>query len=246
MSALRGRIVLVTGASRGLGRATAIAASNLGAHIIATSRTQGALEALDDEIRTNGGNCTLLPLSLLNGDDIDRLGPSIYQRFGRLDAFVHCAGELGPLTPTHQLKPKDLERVLSVHAMAAHRLIVTCDPLLRAAAFSHAIFVDDALTRSPKPYWSAYQAAKAALRAIVDNYRAETRKTEINVILFKPNPMQTVLRRQAFPGEADSANPNPKTEAEKLALILCTGKRGVDVTNSNAAIEELPSAVSSA
>lgn len=219
---LTGRHILITGASRGLGRATAIAAAQQGAHIVATARTQGALEALDDEIRQGPGHCTLLPLDLRKGEDIDRIGPSIYQRFGRLDALIHAAGELGPLTPTHQLKPQDLERLFAIMPFAAHRLIISCDPLLRAAPSGHAIFIDDALAQSPQPFWSGYQSAKAAMRTIVENYRREVAKTSIKVTLFTPEPMQTVLRRQAFPGEPDNCHPKPAGQAQQLIAHLAS------------------------
>lgn len=216
MTDLNGKTILITGASRGLGRATALAAAQAGAQVIATARTQGALEDLDDQIRQSGGQCTLLPLDLLKGEEIDRLGPSIYHRFGRLDALIHAAGELGPLTPTHQLKPNDLERLMRLMAFASHRLIITCDPLLRAAPQGRAIFIDDVLAQTSQPFWTGYQAAKAAMRAIVENYGLETTKTSVTVELVTPTPMQTVLRRKAFPGEVDDAQPHPAQEAQQL------------------------------
>lgn len=217
---LQDKIVLVTGASRGLGHTVALKAGMAGAQVIAIARTQGALEALDDQLRDAGKSCTLLLMNLTKGEEIDRLGPSIYQRFGRLDALIHCAGELGPLTPTHQLKPKDLERLIALTALSTHRLIGTLDPLLRAAPSSHAIFIDDELAQTPRPFWSAYQAGKAAMRAIVDNYALENAQSTIQIHRITPEPMQTVLRRQAFPGEPDNANPSPDAQAERILAYL--------------------------
>lgn len=220
---LHERIIVITGASRGLGRAIALQAALKGAHVIAVARTQGALEALDDAISETPGGCTLLPLDLREGDKIDRLGPSIYHRFGRCDALIHAAGELGPLTPVHQLKPKDLERLISVMALSAQRLIISLDPLLRAAPQGRAIFLDDALAQGPSAFWSGYQAAKAAMAAIVESYRLETAQTRIEVQRHIPQASRTVLRRQAFPGEADDAQPPPEEAASQLIADLIQG-----------------------
>lgn len=228
---LDGRIILVTGASRGLGFATAKSAALQGAQIIATARTQGSLEALDDEIRAEGGHCTLLPLDLLEPDGIERLGPSIYQRFGRLDALIHCAGERGPLTPAHQLKTADLRRILELHAIAAQRLLISTDPLLRAAPAGQAVFITDAQALDPKPFWSAYQSAKAALEAIIKSYQLETAKTNITVRLIDPEPMQTVLRRAAYPGEADDSNAPPNVAASRIIATLARAWREEQLPN---------------
>jgi len=222
---LDGRILLVTGASRGLGYATAKAATLQGGQVIATARTQGGLEALDDDIRAAGGQCTLLPLDLLEANGVERLGPSIYQRFGRLDALVHCAGERGPLTPTHQLKTADLRRIVELHAIAAQRLLVSTDPLLRAAPAGQAVFITDAQAFDPRPFWSPYNCAKAALEAIVASYRLETAKTRISVHLIDPEPMQTVLRRAAYPGEPDDSHAPPNVAASRIVATLARAWR---------------------
>jgi NAD(P)-dependent dehydrogenase (short-subunit alcohol dehydrogenase family) len=133
MGVLDGRLALVTGASRGIGRATAVALAALGAHVVLTGRTQGALEETDDEIRAAGGQATLLPLDLKNGDSIDPIGPTLHQRFGRLDILVHNAGALGKLTPVGHIRPADFAECVAVNLNATYRLIRTCAPLLVAA-----------------------------------------------------------------------------------------------------------------
>ena len=217
---LRDRVILVTGASRGLGRAVALEAAKVGGRVIAIARTQGGLEELDDEARAMGHTITLLPLDLLDGDAVDRLGPSIGQRFSRLDGLAHCAGELGPLTPTHQLDPTALERAIRVNALTAHRLIRSLDPLLRQSNSARLIFVTDANARSDRPFFAAYSAGKMALEAIVRAYAAETAKTAIRSEIIDPGPMQTRLRRQAYPGEADDLHPSPECAARRIVSLM--------------------------
>lgn len=150
---LDGAVALVTGASRGLGAAVAIALAHAGAHLVLTARTQGGLEETDDAIRAAGGSATLLPVDLLEGETLDAIGPSLYRRFGRLDVLVHCAAVLGKLTPTGHIQPKDWEETVGVNLTSAWRLIRTCDPLLRAAPAGRAVFVTDSRAREPRAYW---------------------------------------------------------------------------------------------
>ena len=144
---LEGRVALVTGASRGIGAAAAIELARLGAHVVITARTQGGLEDTDDAIRTAGGTASLLPLDLAEGEQLDAIGPSLLQRFGRLDVLVHAAGALGRLTPVGHIVPKDWASVVAVNLAATWRLIRTCDPLLRLAETGRAVFVTDARAR---------------------------------------------------------------------------------------------------
>src|ERR1700744_3472605 len=140
---LDGCVALVTGASRGIGAAVAVALSRLGAQVVATARTQGGLDETDDAIRAAGGQATLLPLDLREGEQLDAIGPTLYQRFGRLDVLVHNAGVLGGLTPVAHILPNDWADVLAVNLSAAWRLIRTCDPLLRQAPNGRAVFVTE-------------------------------------------------------------------------------------------------------
>ena len=218
---LTDRIVLVTGASRGLGRAVSLGAAKAGAQVVALARTKAALEELDDEARKDGKQITLLPLDVLNGDAIDRLGPTLLQRFGRLDGFVHCAAELGPLTPTHQIDAGVLANTIAVNAGSAQRLIRSLDPCFRASQGARLVFLCDSEARIGRPFWASYAASKAALSAIVQAYAAETAKTTIEVVVTDPGPMNTRLRREAYPGEANNSHPSPEKAAQQILAALC-------------------------
>lgn len=216
---LGGRIALVTGASRGLGAACAIELGRLGAHPVLAARTQGGLEETDDVIRRAGGSATLLPIDLREADDVDRLGPSLWERFQRLDILVHCAGSLGRLGPVSHLMPYEWAEALEVNLSAAMRLIRTCEPLLRRADAGRAVFVTDARAQAPKAYWAAYGASKAALEYLVRAWADEVESTPMRVNLFDPGPMATRLRRDAFPGEMQTALPSPAEIAPALAML---------------------------
>lgn len=212
-------MALVTGASRGIGAATAVALAGLGAHLVITARTQGGLEETDDAIRSAGGTATLLPLDLREGEKIDVLGPSIYRRFGRLDVLVHCAGALGQLTPAGHISPSDWADVVAVNLSAAWRLIRCCDPLLRQAPAGRAVFVTDAVARTPTAYWGALGATKAGMENLVRTWAAETAKTNVRVNLFDPGAVRSKMRGAAFPGENPASLPGPETIAGALATI---------------------------
>jgi NAD(P)-dependent dehydrogenase (short-subunit alcohol dehydrogenase family) len=217
-------VALVTGASRGLGAAVAIELARLGAHVVITARTQGGLEDVDDALREFSGSATLLPLDLLEPDQIDRLGPSIFRRFGRLDILVHCAAALGELTPTPHIEPKDWGAALSVNMTAAYRLIRTCDPPLRAAPAGRAVFATDARARAPKAYWGSYAASKAGMEHLVLTWADELRQTRLRVNLFDPGIMRTRLRAHAFPGEDPTSQPTPEAAANALAVLCLPGE----------------------
>jgi NAD(P)-dependent dehydrogenase (short-subunit alcohol dehydrogenase family) len=220
---LQGAIALVTGASRGIGAATAVALARLGAHVVITARTQGGLEETDDAIRAVGGSATLLPLDLAEGGQIDAIGPSLHQRFGRLDVLVHAAGALGRLTPVAHILPNDWADVTAVNLAAAWHLIRTCDPLLRNAQAGRAVFVTDARARSPKAYWGAYGATKAGMEHLVLTWADEVRTTPLRVNLFDPGVVATRLRGQAMPGEDPSTLQPPDDIAPKLAALCLPG-----------------------
>ena len=213
-------IALVTGASRGLGAAVAIELAQLGAHVVITARTQGGLEETDDAIRALGGAATLLPLDLREAEPLDALGPSIFQRFGRLDVLVHCAGALGRLTPVPHIMPNDWTDVVGANLAATWRLIRTCDPLLRNAPAGRAVFVTDARARQPRAYWGAYGATKAGMEHLALTYADETRTTRLRVNLFDPGVLRTRLRANAFPGE-DPSGVRPPDEVAPALAGLC-------------------------
>lgn len=213
-------VALVTGAGRGLGRAVAVELARLGAQVVATSRTQGALEETDDLIRAAGGRATLLPLDLAEGDGLDPIGPTLFHRFGRLDILVHCAGELGRLTPASHLQMKDWDAALAANLAAPLRLIRTCAPLLLAAPAGRAVFVTDRRARAPLAYWAAYGASKAAMEHLVLSWADELRDARLRINLFDPGIMATRLRRMAFPGE-DQAALRPPAEIAPALAALC-------------------------
>jgi NAD(P)-dependent dehydrogenase (short-subunit alcohol dehydrogenase family) len=222
---LQGRIALVTGASRGLGAAAAMAFAREGAHCVLVARTVGGLEAVDDQIKTTGGSATLVPLDVTDSAGIDRLGAALYERFGRLDVLLGNAGILGQLSPIGHIDPAVFERVMAVNVTANWRLIRSLDPLLRLSDAGRAIFVTSGITRRIVPYWSAYAASKSALDMMVGVYAAEIAHTPVRVNLYNPGPTRTKMRREAFPGEDPANVPPPETHAEtlvRLALPSCT------------------------
>ena len=212
-------VALVTGASRGIGAATAIALARLGAHVVITARTQGGLEDTDDAIRSGGGTATLLPMDLAEQEQIDAIGPSLYQRFGRLDVLVHCAGALGRLTPVAHIMPNDWADVVAVNLASAWRLIRSCDPLLRNAPAGRAAFVTDVRARVPLAYWGPYGATKAGMQNLVLTWADELRKTRLRVNLFDPGVVRSRLRASAFPGEDPGTLPRPEDVAPTLAAL---------------------------
>ncbi len=218
---LAGRVVLITGASRGLGAELAVACASAGAHLVLVARTRGALEEVDDRVRAAGGEATLVPLDLAEGHLVDPLGPAIHQRHGRLDGLAACAAELGVLTPTPHLDPAVLARVLAVNLHANQRLIRSLDPLLRASDAGRAVFLTDRQASRGRPFWGAYGASKAALEALVTAWAVEVgRITRLKVNLADPGPMRTRLRAQAFPGEAPADLPDPADAASRLLPML--------------------------
>ncbi|HMK89910.1 MAG TPA: SDR family NAD(P)-dependent oxidoreductase [Methylocystis sp.] len=223
MTPAASRIALVTGASRGIGRAFALALARQGVHVVALARTQGALEELDDEISGLGGQTTLVPCDLKDFDALDRLGAALFERFGRLDALVGAAGVLGPLSPLAHVAPKDFDQTLAVNATANFRLIRALDPLLRASAAGRALFITSGVSarRPMKAYWGPYAVSKAALEAIARSYAAETEKVSaVRVMLANPGPLRTAMRAKAMPGEDPATLKTPQEFVEKALPLL--------------------------
>ena len=218
---LADRVVVITGASRGLGRATAEACAQEGARLVLVARTKGALEEVDDVVRRHGAEATLVALDLLKGELVDALGGALYERFGRIDGLVAAAAELGPITPVSHLEPKAFEQALRVNLIANHRLIRSLDPLLRVAPDARAVFVTDAAAGPPgRAYWGGYAASKAGLEALVQAYAAKLRLTRLRVNLFDPGPMATRLRAKAYPGERPETLPDPAAAAGAIVGLL--------------------------
>jgi NAD(P)-dependent dehydrogenase (short-subunit alcohol dehydrogenase family) len=218
--ALAGRIALVTGASRGIGQATALALARAGAHVVAVARTVGGLEELDDAIRAAGGTATLVPLDLKDTPGIARLAAALNERYRRLDVLVGNAGILGPLSPLGHVEPKAWDEVLAINVTANWHLIRALDPLLRAASAGRAVFLTSGITAHPRAYWGPYAVSKAALEALARTYAAETATTNLRVNLFNPGATRTRMRANAMPGEDPMTLETAEPVAEKI-VALC-------------------------
>jgi NAD(P)-dependent dehydrogenase (short-subunit alcohol dehydrogenase family) len=220
-SALTGRIALVTGASRGIGAATALALAKSGAHVVAVARTVGGLEELDDAIRAVGGSATLVPLDVKDLEGIARLGAALNERYQRLDILVGNAAVLGPLSPIAHVEPKAWAEVMAVNVTANWQLIRCMDPLLRLSSAGRAVFVGTGV--QARAYWGPYAASKAALDMLVRTYAAETQTTAIRANVFNPGRTRTRMRAQALPGEDPRSLPAPAGAATAI-VELCSAE----------------------
>ena len=223
---LDGRVALVTGASRGIGAALAVELARLGARCVLVARTQGGLEETDDAMRAAGGlPATLLPLDLhKDSEKIDAIGPSVVERFGRLDVLVHNAGTLGKLTPVAHIEPRDWAESVGVNFTAAWRLIRTCDPPLRASDAGRAVFVTTGGVARPHAYWGLYGATKAGMEHLVATWAQEVARTPLRVNLFDPGIVATKMRAQAMPGEDPATLAQPADLAPALAALCLPGE----------------------
>ncbi len=222
-SRFKDRIALVTGASRGLGRAFALALAREGAQVIICARSAGALEELDDEIRASGGRATILRLDLRAHDRIDQIGPVLYQRWGKIDVLVAAGGILGPLSPLAHIAADAWDSVLDTNLTANWRLIRTLDPLLKRSEAGRALFVTSSVAAGDLAYWGPYAVSKAGLDALARSYADELVNTNVRVSLLDPGPMRTGLRAKAFPGE-DKAK---LAEPAMVAAFALPGRMGM-------------------
>ena len=216
---LKDRVALITGASRGIGRAVAARFAREGAHVLLIARTREALEQVDDAIKAQGGTATLVPLNLMHGPKIDALGPALYERFGRLDILVGNAGILGRLSPLPHIPSQHWEQVMRVNVTANWRLIRTLDPLLRRSDAGRVIFVTSGVAQSARAYWAPYSVSKAALDCLAKTYANETSDSAIKVNVIDPGATATRMRAEAYPGEDQSKLPTPEQVAEAFVPL---------------------------
>ncbi len=223
MGILKGKTALVTGASRGIGAAVALGLAKEGAHLILLARTVGALEVMDDAVQAAGGTATLMPMDLAQHDEIDKLGPAIAERFGGLDILIGNAAMLGPLSPAHQVAPKDWDKVMKLNLMSNIRLTRALDPLLRAGEAGRVVYTTSGLGEMPLAYWGPYCASKAALNMFGKCYAAETEKTNMRVNLVAPGIVDTAMLREAFPGGFQGATKKPEDVVKAYIELVSPG-----------------------
>ncbi|SIQ50701.1 MULTISPECIES: SDR family NAD(P)-dependent oxidoreductase [unclassified Bosea (in: a-proteobacteria)] len=216
---LQGRVALVTGASRGIGRAAALAFARAGAHVVALARTSGALEELDDEIRLIEGSATLVPLDLTDAGGIEKLGPALLERWGKLDILLANAGVLGSLSPLGHVTDSDWAKVMDVNVTANWRLIKSLDPALRASEAGRVILLSSGAAHKCTAYWGPYSVSKAAVEALGRTYAAETATTPVKVMLVNPGPLRTRMRAEAMPGEDPATLKTPEDLAPHLVAL---------------------------
>ena len=224
---LADRIAVVTGASRGIGYASALALAQAGAHVVACARTQGALEELDDEIlAATGERATLVPFDLVDGGAIDRLGGAIFGRFGRIDAWVHTSAMLGTsgLTPVSHAEPREFAKIEKINFTGVYRLIRSFEPLLRLSDAGRVVHITTSVAHKPKAFWGAYAASKAGAEVMMKCWADEIENTPIRVSVVDPGRVRTQMRAQAYPGEDPMQHPHP-SELGPMMVELCLPDR---------------------
>ncbi|MBB4641993.1 SDR family NAD(P)-dependent oxidoreductase [Rhizorhapis suberifaciens] len=218
---LAGKLALVTGASRGIGAATALAFAEKGAHVIITARTAGALEEVEERIHGFGGNATIAPLDLTDGESIGRLAGAVAERWGTLDVLILNAAMLGTLTPVNTIDPKEFARLITLNLTAQQALIAAFDPLLRNSADARVIAITSSVAQRPRAYWGAYGASKSALETLVTAYGEEVKNiSKIRTAIVDPGATRTAMRAKAFPGEDPATLKTPEVVAQALVHLV--------------------------
>jgi NAD(P)-dependent dehydrogenase (short-subunit alcohol dehydrogenase family) len=221
MTPLTGRLALVTGASRGIGAATAEALATAGAHVILVARTASALEEVEDRIHANGGSATIAPVDLTDGENIGKLAGAVAERWGKLELLVLNAAMLGSLTPVQDIDPKEYSRLLSLNLLANQALIAAFDPLLRRAEQADVVALTSSVGREPRAFWGAYGSSKAALETLLGAYADETAYSgRLKIHIIDPGATRTRMRALAFPGEEPESVKSPEVVASKIVQRL--------------------------
>lgn len=224
---LKDKIILITGASRGIGAALARKIGASGAQTILLARTVGGLEETDDAIRAAGGPPALLvPIDFAKADhEYDQLGQNLFERFGRIDGFIAAAAQLGPLTPIAHCPPAEWQKTWQVNVGANYRLLRSLDLLFKQSSAANIVFLSCTAAIQPEAYWGPYGLSKNALHFLAKTYEAETQGFSIKVTLADPGPCATKLRATAFPGEEQSRLPQPDEAAEKIITQIWSGHK---------------------
>ena len=217
---LKGKIALVTGASRGIGYFTALELAKAGAHVIACARTVGGLEDLDDAVKTAGGSATLVPFDLADMNAIDALGGSIFERWGKLDILVANAGMLGVISPIGHIEAKTFEKVMNINVNATWRLIRSVDPLMTRAEAGRAVILSSSAAHKCRPFWGPYSASKAAVEALARTWAGESQSTPLRITSVDPGATRTAMRAQAVPGEDPATLPHPSEIAKAILPLV--------------------------
>lgn len=221
---LKGRVALVTGASRGIGAAIAKRLASEGAHVVLLARSRHALEDVDDAITASGGEATLMPFDLRKTDELEGLGPALYQRFGRLDFFVPCAGILGEMTPVSHAKMSDWQAVFSTNVLANVQLIRTLEPLLKASDQGRAVLVASPMGQTPRAFHGQYGASQAALLYLYRTWADEVRQTGLRVNVVAPSHVDTDMLVERYPGGyAGRDLLSPDQVAQSVLELLSSG-----------------------
>jgi NAD(P)-dependent dehydrogenase (short-subunit alcohol dehydrogenase family) len=220
---LDGKLALVTGASRGIGAATAEALAAAGAHVVLVARTASALEAVEERIHETGGSATIAPLDLSQGESIGKLGSAIAERWNKLDVLVLNAAMLGSLTPVQDIDPKEYTRLLTLNLLANQALIAAFDPLLKKAERADVVGLTSSVGAEPRAFWGAYGSSKAALEALLGAYADETEYLgRIRVHIVDPGATRTRMRANAFPGEEPESVKRPEVVAKVIVELIVT------------------------
>ena len=216
-----GKLALVTGASRGIGAATAEALAAAGAHVILTARTAQALEQIEERIHASGGTATIAPMDLTDAENIQKLAQAVAERWGSLDILVLNAAMLGSLSPVEHLDPKELERVFKLNVFASQAMIAAFDPLLRRAEKANVIGITSSVGGEPRAFWGGYGASKAAFDTLLGAYADETAHAgRLRVQIIDPGATRTRMRQLAFPGEEPESVKPPEAVASAIIELL--------------------------